>query len=90
MYNVQIKTSEYIMTKAQYKTTFDKASEFYHANVVDGRIDRNVENYNNFKRACEALCASNENDIDVNDRYKFSALNKLFNVTSFDPDNLGF
>jgi len=78
------------MTKSQYKTTFAKATEFYNDNAVDGRIDRTIKNYNNFKIACEALCASNENDIDVNDRYKFSALNKLFKAQDFDPDNLGF
>jgi len=78
------------MTKSQYKTTFAKATEFYNNNAVDGRIDRNIESYNNFKRACDALIASNENSIDINDRFKYSTLNKLFSVTEFDPDNLGF
>ena len=78
------------MTKSQYKTTFAKATEFYNANVVDGRVDRNAENYNNFKRACDALIASNENEVDASDRFKYTALNKLFSATEFDPDNLGF
>ena len=70
------------MTQKQYNELFNKAKSFYNAHKHEPKITA-VPNYSNFKIICDALIASDYNDITIsvnpNDKYQhYKQLNQLF------------
>ena len=71
------------MNKTQYAKLFDKAKSFYNKH---DKVTLDTPNYKQFKDACVLIVNSEYNEIDPDDKYRWTKLNKLFEVT--DPEEL--
>ena len=68
------------MTKSQYNKLFVEAAKHFNLHKVNMKVTRNIPNYTQFSKICDALIASTHNEISPTDPaiQRYTALNVLF------------
>ena len=74
------------MTKSQYNKLFNEAAKHFNLHKVNSKVTKNIPNYAQFSKICDALIASQYNDISPTDPaiQRYAALNVLFTIEDND------